>query len=185
MAEDMVDIELTIGVSSNEIEVINIEKKALDEPNSSQEKNKTKEPDLTIEPNSLEEPEVIEVDSDYEFKNKRKKHDAVKSKRVQVEQKAQQKRNKSKTCETCGKVHRTKYHLNRHILTNHTREEDLPFKCSLCGKGKATKDRLDTHIQQVHQNTSNHQCSKCGKYFPTKIRLTAHTKKDQCAMIED
>ena len=118
------------------------------------------------------DPEVVEVNSDYEFQNsgKKKKFDAVKEKNTQINNKKEN----QLTCKTCNKVSKTKWHLQRHILTNHTKEEDMPFHCSVCKKGLATKDRMDNHMEQVHQKTSNYQCKNCIKYFSSKKRLGKH-----------
>ena len=109
-------------------------------------------------------------------------------------------------CEYCGKGEFTKHSLQRHIKSNHQRNErkykfslskiDVfhskifnsiiylgtrvfthETKCPFC-EAIFEKAHLKRHVLAVHEGIKRFKCNHCGKKYFEKKRLNGHIKKD-------
>ena len=74
------------------------------------------------------------------------------------------------TCQECGKICKTKYHLDDHIKGTHSR-----VPCEICGLMIPIR-RKERHIQQAHVNPEDrkYKCDHCGKGFTDRQKLNDH-----------
>ncbi|XP_069499500.1 zinc finger X-linked protein ZXDA-like isoform X2 [Ambystoma mexicanum] len=79
----------------------------------------------------------------------------------------------------CRKTFDKKHKLKLHLLTQHTSEEQRPFRCSVegCSWSFTTAYKLKRHLQS-HGNLRPYTCplEGCGKTFTTVYNLKAHGK---------
>ncbi|XP_033475261.2 uncharacterized protein LOC117252466 [Epinephelus lanceolatus] len=82
---------------------------------------------------------------------------------------------KSFKCDTCERVFKSKFHLQRH-QTIHTGEK--PYSCKICGKDFRHNSTLKVHIR-THTGEKPYSCKVCGKRFsdnsPLKRHMRVHT----------
>ena len=73
-------------------------------------------------------------------------------------------------CPECGKICKTKYHLDDHIKGTHSR-----VPCEICGLMIPIR-RKERHIQQAHVNPEDrkYKCDHCGKGFTDRQKLNDH-----------
>ncbi|XP_054290344.1 zinc finger protein 37-like [Macrosteles quadrilineatus] len=81
-------------------------------------------------------------------------------------------RQRTLTCEFCGRVLSTKSTLREHIMI-HTGEK--PHECLLCGKHFRHKANLVVHVNG-HAVVSTYKCKKCNKAFTKKSDFEKHLK---------
>ena len=92
------------------------------------------------------------------------------------------------TCEECGMV-MWKSSLKKHMTTNHTGNEDRPYKCDApnCGARYVKSWLLKRHMKLFHKESGrgvkktkslklNHCCKECRATFTTKFYLRRHNQ---------
>ncbi|XP_043469687.1 fez family zinc finger protein 2-like isoform X2 [Leptopilina heterotoma] len=79
---------------------------------------------------------------------------------------------KTFTCNECGKVFNAHYNLTRHMPV-HTGAR--PFVCKICGKGFRQASTLCRH-KIIHTAEKPHKCGTCGKAFNRSSTLNTHTR---------
>ncbi|XP_059617260.1 fez family zinc finger protein erm [Phlebotomus argentipes] len=79
---------------------------------------------------------------------------------------------KTFSCQECGKVFNAMYNLTRHMPV-HTGAR--PFVCKICGKGFRQASTLCRH-KIIHTSEKPHKCHTCGKAFNRSSTLNTHTR---------
>lgn len=79
------------------------------------------------------------------------------------------KKDKWRTCETCGRKFSSTTGLQRHSLT-HTDEK--PFRCEFCGRGFRWKSSYKNHRHSHY--VKNYRCQFCKETFTTSEKLITH-----------
>ncbi|XP_037544169.1 zinc finger protein 239-like [Nematolebias whitei] len=83
-----------------------------------------------------------------------------------------QSRQKSSSCDDCGKKINRKAHLNIHMKI-HT--EQKPFACGVCGQRLGHKSTLKMHMR-IHTGQKPFACDVCGQMFRQKPHLNMHMR---------
>lgn len=85
---------------------------------------------------------------------------------------AEDKFNRSTTCNECGKTYKTYAILRQH---KHIHIDYRRYICDLCGKGFRTSHILNEH-KLIHTGERPHRCDVCTKSFRTKTHVIAHKR---------
>lgn len=104
-------------------------------------------------------------------------------------------------CSFCGRLYRQKIHLQKHVMSQHTKEKpfycpqctystvekshltvhirthtgERPFSCRECKYSSAQNCTLKTHYLRRHPG-SRVSCEKCGSLFVTELECVNHLK---------
>uniref|UniRef100_A0A8C4QZK5 C2H2-type domain-containing protein n=1 Tax=Eptatretus burgeri TaxID=7764 RepID=A0A8C4QZK5_EPTBU len=90
---------------------------------------------------------------------------------------ALRRREKQRThsCEDCGKFFRDIYHLKRHRLSH---SDEKPFECPVCRQRFKRKDRMSYHIRtHIGSAGKAYTCDWCNKGFSRPDHLTSHVRQ--------
>jgi len=79
-------------------------------------------------------------------------------------------------CDQCAKMFHNKIYLQRHISSQHTAYEDMPFKCDQCGKGFNLANQLEFHMN-MHLNLKPFKCRYCNNCYQNPSNCMSHEKK--------
>ncbi|XP_037543729.1 zinc finger protein 660-like [Nematolebias whitei] len=83
-----------------------------------------------------------------------------------------QSRQKSFSCDDCGKRFNRRDHLNIHMII-HTGQK--PFACDVCKQSFGHKSHLNRHTR-IHTGQKPFACDVCGQMFRDKSHLNAHMR---------
>uniref|UniRef100_UPI00358E0EBD POZ-, AT hook-, and zinc finger-containing protein 1-like isoform X2 n=1 Tax=Myxine glutinosa TaxID=7769 RepID=UPI00358E0EBD len=79
------------------------------------------------------------------------------------------------SCEDCGKFFRDIYHLKRHRLSH---SDEKPFECPVCRQRFKRKDRMSYHIRtHIGSAGKAYTCDWCNKGFSRPDHLTSHVRQ--------
>lgn len=78
------------------------------------------------------------------------------------------------SCNTCGKVFKTRHTLRRHVKYWH--ELDLNLQCTMCDKVFRQKRNLDEHMA-THTGVQLYTCPHCAKESRSKSNMYVHIKR--------
>ena len=79
------------------------------------------------------------------------------------------------TCAECGKFFKSKILHRNHVILNHTREEDKPYRCTVCPKGFIYIRELNNHMN-IHTGARPYQCAYCEKAFADQSTRRQHQR---------
>lgn len=77
-------------------------------------------------------------------------------------------------CSVCGKIVPERY-MNRHILNQHTENDDKPYPCQYCPKRFPHKKNLEEH-ENVHTGRKPFACGMCEKSFASAGNMYMHRR---------
>uniref|UniRef100_A0A669EWH5 C2H2-type domain-containing protein n=1 Tax=Oreochromis niloticus TaxID=8128 RepID=A0A669EWH5_ORENI len=97
-------------------------------------------------------------------------HGARSQRSQEADKPHRRKREKTYTCDECGKDFTGKASLKQHQVI-HTGER--PFSCDLCGKSFSRKGYLKRH-QLIHSGVKAYSCDQCGRAFTHSSHLQRH-----------
>uniref|UniRef100_A0AAZ1Y5I2 C2H2-type domain-containing protein n=1 Tax=Oreochromis aureus TaxID=47969 RepID=A0AAZ1Y5I2_OREAU len=97
-------------------------------------------------------------------------HGARSQRSQEADKPHRRKREKTYTCDECGKGFTGNASLKQHQVI-HTGER--PFSCDLCGKSFSRKGYLKQH-QLIHSGVKAYSCDQCGRAFTQSGQLQKH-----------